>query len=171
MPPAHPNDVTAELNPHMRGRLRCPIPAIWCGSGPMPGHRDKFRYTRKGKPDECMRRGMGACWAKQMKAKYPCTSVVQLYRVSEDDVTRFAATYPHPRAGAPVKVRTFKQLYNHMVNTFTTSAQKKNYLHAKLCTAPGNVRTLNKFAFAFIISWLASYGVTQLPRCPRLPNP
>src|SRR3972149_11096284 len=38
----------------------CLIPSVYCGKGNIPRKKGNNRYVRRGKPEECIRKGIGA---------------------------------------------------------------------------------------------------------------
>lgn len=134
---------------------RCVIPIIWCGkSRRLPRSNDpRVKYTRKGKPIECMRRGFGAGVSQARKATLNENSLQHIRYIGE----HFDANFR--REG----IRTVRTLVNRMAGM--TSIEKAKLLKRVFTRRDGSV---DGRGYNSTILYLYGEGVTRLPICKAL---
>lgn len=134
-------------------RSRCAVQDVWCGKpGGVVYHvvtNDSTGfpkiYTRKGTPDQCLRKGVGAGKYAAIKDSLPHNSLRKIKYVTEDVDSRLRGH----------GISTVSQLRSQLSGM--TRQAKRTLLR--------DVTRTNTRAYNSLILYLDTHGVTNLPAC------
>lgn len=131
----------------------CGIPTVYCGKGKIPKNTMDYKYTGKGTPFECMKKGYGAGMYTQHKKSLPANSLQQIKYVGETYEKKFK------RRG----IRTTTKLISHAGELSTEYL--KELLQTVFMKKNGVV---DRKAYNSCIVFLYRHGVGHIPKCLRI---
>jgi hypothetical protein len=133
---------------------QCAIPQVWCGEGKPKKNNDPLvKYTRKGTPHECLKKGFGAGAAIQRKENLPRNSIQQIKYIGD----------AHEAAFLKVGIATTDQLLKQMKKH--TTAEMETILKRVL---KNKDKRLDVRAYNCVVVYLYQHGIGAVPACTKI---